>query len=736
MRELNQKLLAVFQVEHKEHLEQIRSLLEHLEKGAGVSPGPELDEVFRRAHSLKGAARAVDLRPVETLAHRLETLFSRVREGALRVDQPVLEVIRQTLDATEDLVACLGENRKPADPAPVLEAIERVLGMEPDARPAPPQAPVAGVAADAAPMQPIETVRVGAESLDRLLGSSGRLLAESLSQDRVTQQLNHLARDIAGMEKEWERSREASSLPLKRLAAMPEFARLGRHLDSVRQQVRSLSSQARTVCLLQQRSNWALRHLSEQLQQDVCRVRMAPAESVFDGFRKMVRDLAADEGKQIAFRVSGLEVQADRMVLQALKDPVMHLLRNAVCHGIESSGERAAAGKAPVGQVRLALETRGDRLRVLVEDDGRGIDVAAVRSVAVRKGLVPEAEAGLRPPEELARLIFLPGFSTSKMVTDLAGRGMGLSIVSEHVKRLQGQAELQGKNGPGVSILLSVPLSISTERLLLVACAGQTFAIPAYSIERLCRIEIREVQTVEGKPAILLQGRPVRLATLAELLGLPADAARGRNGAALPAVVLKAAESLAAVVVDAFLAEKAAPVKDLGIPQGEAGKTAGGILLEDGSVAVVLNPAELLNAFQGSGAIPVLAPGEPAAEKKQPNILVVDDSITTRSLEKSILEAHGYRVRVAVDGVEALAQLRSERADLVIADVQMPRLDGFGLLAEMKRDEHLGKIPVIIVTSLERREDQEKGLALGADAYIVKRKFDQRDLLDTIRQIL
>ncbi len=736
MRDIHQRLLAVFQVEHKEHVEQIRSLLEHLEKGAGVSPGPELDEVFRRAHSLKGAARAVDLRPVETLAHRLETLFSRVREGALRPDKTVFGVIRQVLDSTEDLVACLGEKRTPADPGPALEAIERVLGMEPDATGASLQTAALAAALESPPIQPIETVRVQAASLDRLLSSSGRLLSESLSQDRVSRQLSYLARDIRRFERDWDRLREASFLPLKRL---PELASLRRHLDSVQQQVRSVSTQARGICLLQQRSSWALRHLTEQLQDDVCHARMAPAESAFDGFRKMVRDLAGDEGKQIEFHVNGLDVQADRMVLQALKDPVMHLLRNAVFHGIESPPERIAAGKAPMGLVRLALDARGDRFRILVEDDGRGIDLVAVGSVAIRKGLVSEAEAGLRSPEELARLIFLPGFSTSRVVTELAGRGMGLSVVSEQVKRLQGQVEIQKRAGPGVSILISAPLLVSTQRLLLVACAGQTFGIPVSGIERLCRIRSRDVRAVEGKPAVFLEGRPVGLARLAELLGLRDEGSSPQSsgsGTVLPAVILRGAGSPAAVVVDAFLAERSGLVKDLGIPPSQTGRTAGGLLLEDGSIAVVLNPFELASAFRQAGKRPGFSPAAPAPEKKPPSILVVDDSITTRSLEKSILEAHGYRVRIAVDGMEALAELRTEKADLVIADVQMPRLDGFGLLEQMKKDEGLSKIPVIIVTSLERREDQQRGLALGADAYIVKRKFDQRDLLDTIRQLL
>ncbi len=747
MSDIQQKLLAVFQVEHKEHLAQIRSLLAQLEEGAGVSPGPELDETFRRAHSLKGAARAVGLESIEKLAHRLETLFSRVREGSISLERPALGVIHQVLDATEDLVACANENRPEPDSGPLVQAIEEILATPSDAgRPlqtaagpgaALERSPDRSAGARRGPERPlpiatVDAVRVSANNLDQLLRSSGQLLAAGLSQNHLTRQLQQLCRQIAEMEKEWGRVRETAAVPLRQIAAIPEFSRVHRYLGFMDEQLRSLTSQARATHLLQQRGSWTLLHLTQQFRQDVSRVRMAPAESVLEGLRKMVRDLARDEGKQVDFHVTGLEVEADRMVLQALKDPLMHLLRNAISHGIEPPQERARRGKNTVGLVTLALEARGDHLRMSVEDDGRGINVEEVARAAVRKELLSEREASALTATEIARLVFQPGLSTLRSVTSLAGRGMGLSVVHEAVRRLQGDVELRQRDGSGISILLSVPLSIASHRLLLVRCQEQTLAIPVHAIERLYRLKLHEIETVEGKPVLRVDGRPMPLARLARLLNLP-EAPASSNGHGLSVMLMRSGKQRAGVIVDAFLAERDSLLQDLGIA---ASKTAGGIVLEDGSVAVVLNPAELLGSLDAS--VETAAPIAPSAapEKKPPLILVVDDSITTRSLEKSILEAHGYRVRLAVDGIEALGQLRSEKADLVIADLQMPRLDGFGLIEEMKKQKELAKIPVIIVTSLDRREDQERGLALGADAYIVKRKFDQRDLLETIRQIL
>lgn len=730
MKDLRQKLLATFQVEHKEHLERIRSILTELEQKAGSPARADLDEAFRRAHSLKGAARVVDLHPVETLAHRLETLFSRVREDGVQLDLALLGVVHQVLDSTEDWMGALVENRPLPDTVRALQAIEAVLGMETEAPTRTPEP-----AAPTLPFQKFETVRVNAENLDRLLRSTDRLTAEILRQESLAQQLVEIGQQISEVEREWERVRRASAAPLRSLPTNPGFARLARYLEFVDHQVHSLAGRTRTVRLHHQRSSWSLRQLCDELQQEVKQARIVPAESVYEGFHKMVRDLARDQGKEIEFRVTGLEVQADRLVLQALKDPLMHLLRNAVTHGIESPEQRASNGKSRTGRVSLRLEAQGNRLTLAVEDDGQGVDLGKVAKVAVQRGLLNDAEAAAYSPRELARLVFQPGFSTSEVVTDLAGRGMGLSVVYEAVERLQGEVEIQAGTQGSTCIFLSVPLSISTHRLLLVSCCGQTFCIPAHAIERLCRLRPQDVQTVEGKPALCLEGNQIPLTSLARVLELGQPELE-MGGEAVPVMVLHSASKRVAVAVDAFLSERDALIKDLGIFLPSGGKINGGILTPDGSVALVLNPAGIIEALQKSNGAPAFAMAKPASKERTFTILVADDSITTRTLERSILEAHGYRVRVAVDGVEALERLRDEPADLVIADIQMPRMDGFTLLAEIKKDPRLAKTPVIIVSSLERRQEQEQGLALGADAYIVKRKFDQQELLDVIRQIL
>jgi two-component system chemotaxis sensor kinase CheA len=728
---IREKLAAIFQGEHAEHLEHIRSILGLLENVADTKGRVELDEAFRRSHSLKGAARAVDLDAVEGLASGLETLFSRVREGTLPLDRKIIGVVHQVLDASEDCVGAFRENRVPAAPVAALQAMDNLLGTEKpeDILPYAPAMTVAEVPIAPVAFQPAEMVRLPAEVLDRLVGSTGQILMESLRQESVTGELDTLDSHLGEIASECVRFRRASAAPLWRLSSLPEYATVIRHISFVEQGLRALTRRSKTARVLQQRSVWNTQRSAEHLQRNVWSARMAPAEDLFEAFRKMVRNLARDENKEIDFKLSGSGVRADRIVLQALKDPVMHLLRNAISHGIESAAERASKGKLPVGSLTLRLDSQRGRLIVEVDDDGRGVDLKKVADV------LSNAEPGAHSPEELAQAIFRPGFSTAATVNRLSGRGMGLSVVYEAVHKLQGEVNLKPKDSPGASFLLSVPLSVSTSHLLVLLCAGQTFGIPTHGIERLHRIPLDQIGTQEGKPMANVGGHAIPLYGLAHLLRI-GDASPSLPGDTLPVMVLKSGGRRFAIWVDEFLAERDALIKELGMPLPATGNISGGALLREGTVFVVLNPAGLAASCTPSAASPAPQRSKPERQAIAPGILVVDDSITSRSLERSILEAHGYRVRTAVDGVEALEMLRVEKADLIITDIQMPRLDGFGLVETLKADSRFKGIPVIIISSLERPEDRERGLLLGADAYVVKRKFDQAELLDAIGQMI
>ena len=758
---IRERLLQAFQIEYREHLEAIRSLLEDLSKRTAGSGLAQLDETFRRAHSLKGAARAVDLPPIEQIAHRMETLFAKVRDGKIKLDAVAVGVINRVLDTIEDWVAANSAGAALPDTATAIAEMEALIDGRPFDEPVPPPMPLApppapppapiilaspppsppepAVAAEE-PERPVparaeETVRVRSVHLDSLLRSANELVTETMIQRRLTHDLVDLDRTLSDFDKHWRRVRKTASVAIRTLDDHERAGAIDRQFEALEQELRQLTREARTVRRTQQRTGWSLRQLANDLQQEVREARMVPAEGIFAGFRKMVRDLARDAGKQVEVQVAGLDVEADRMVLQGLKDPVMHLLRNALSHGIEPPEARIAAGKAPAGMVSLRFDVSDGRLVVLVEDDGQGVDYDAIRRKAVERGLFSEAEAAELERQTLLDLIFDPGFSTARAIDDLSGRGMGLSVVREAAAMMNGTVEVRRRDPAGTCFRLSVPLSVSTQRLFLVECQGHVYALPTEGVDRLYRVKADDVATVEGKSIVFLGGQQLPLLSLAHLLALGESAVKVTRNV-VPLVVLRNGDRRVAVAVDGFLSIREGMVKDIGVPASRGTMVAGGMLLEDGGIALVLNPFEIVETFRKSGTIRVLTTVEKPAEKRIPVILVVDDSLTTRTLEKSILEAHGYQVRLAVDGLEALGRLRAEQVDLVISDIQMPRLDGFGLLQAIKADQALKGLPVILVSSLEAREDRERGLALGADAYVVKRKFDQKELLETIGQFL
>jgi two-component system chemotaxis sensor kinase CheA len=713
---VDRSLLAIFSGEQAEHVASLRTLLGSRDAAVVV------EELLRRMHTLKGAARAVGLEKTEKLTHQAEEVLSRVRQGALEWGDPVRQVLSHALNAIEDVLAATLADRKPPETAGIEKDLARIAGLPDPVEDRPQETSRAETSSPAAVLT--DLVRVNPDSLDDLIRHSSQLLMDATVEADGARAEAHWEH-VDEVAKEWQRLRRAAGSVGRELRSHPEFQAIAECLAFADSRFAAIGREAHVVATSSRNTAGAFRERAEQVYQSACRIRTTPAGVVLGGFGSMVRDLAQQEGKQIAFDAEGLEIHADRLVLQGLRDPVIHLLRNAVSHGIETPEERARAGKNIQGTIRLLLRTRGDRLALRIEDDGRGLDYEAIAHEARNRGLADE---------EITQVIFQPGFSTSKTVTDVSGRGVGLSIVQRSVNRLRGEVAVRPGPEGGTLVALLVPLSISTQHVLLVETAGHIFGISAAFVEKITRTEPSAIRIVNGRESIISETGPVVLARLSALLGL--EQPPKEDSAAIPCVILSLNERRAAIAVDRLVDEREAIIKDTNLPYSTSGLTAGGIPMEDGSVAVMLNVNGLFERFGRTREAAVVAP-PPANRKPRKNrILVVDDSLTTRSLEKSILEANGYQVQLAVDGLDALERLRIEMPDLVISDVMMPRMTGFQLLEKIKEDKATKHLPVILVTSLESREEQQTGLTLGADAYIVKRKFDQRELLNVIRQIL
>jgi two-component system chemotaxis sensor kinase CheA len=449
---------------------------------------------------------------------------------------------------------------------------------------------------------------------------------------------------------------------------------------------------------------------------------------------KVVRDLSRELGKDTELTIGGGEICVDKRILEDMKDPLVHLLRNALDHGIEPAAQRAAAGKPARAAIQVAVsQINGSQVEIAVADDGGGIDVDRVRSQAVTRGLLG-ADAARELDDDAARaLVFETDLSTSPMITELSGRGLGLAIVREKAENLGGRVTIDSTRGVSTTVRMILPLTLATFRGVLVEAAHRTFVVPTAQVERVTRFRRDEVQTVEGRETLAHNGRALALTHLAQVLQLP-DPRAASDGEARPAIVLGSGNERIAFAVDAVLDEREVLVKPLRKPLVRVRNVAGATVLGSGQVAPILNVSELIKSARRAPAPPAVAPAPQVAARSK-RALVAEDSITSRMLLKGILESAGYEVRTAVDGLDAFALLRSEPFDVLVTDVEMPRLDGFSLTERVRADRALAELPVVLVTALASREDRERGIDVGANAYLVKSDLDQSDLLAALRRL-
>ena len=746
--DIRQLLLAAFEVEHREHVTAIRAAL--------GSATPDWNDVFRRAHSLKGAARAVDLPAVEAVAHRLETLFERVRTNAQPVDREAANAVHLALDRIESYVAGLQDGAGPDMPADALSALGQCLGLpgvaaEEAPPPAAPPLPVARAAEPPAPPAPVPVapapspepaesgaaiLRVPGEAVEALARASHDLTSTLAAQAPAAEGLARLARLARDMRA------GAEALAAKSVADEPELRALAAHLGGFAREAAELSRR-------QAAATSAVEGAAFRVRAEAERLALVPAETVLGPLARSIRETAREQDRDVDLDLRGLDLPVERGLLQALKDPLLHALRNALSHGWQSPEIRRAAGKPEALALGLEVAVRGSRLQVTVTDDGPGPDLSRIAATARARGLIAPGEEA--DPETLLRLVFEPGFSTAEAVDTLSGRGYGLSVAADAARQLLGSVRLEPREPAGTALVFSLPLSAARRSLLLVEAAGRTYALPGGAVERLLRMDRAGLPIALGRTILRIgaddaaTNHPV--AALTEILGQAPTApdAAGQDPTILTAVLLRAGGGRLALGVDRLHDVRALLVLPAPAFGADPGLIAGTAVLPGDVPVLVLDPDGLAAraASMASGlslGTMAQAPRSTTAPRAtaRATILVVDDSITTRTLEKGILEAAGYRVVVCVDGQDALDRLRAEiePIDLVLADVEMPRLDGFGLLKALRADTRFARLPTILMTSRGDAADVSRGLDLGADAYLTKQKFDQRQLLDTIGQLL
>jgi len=748
---LDEELRALFQVELEEHLATLNRVLLGLEANPDSAEYKSyLAEVFRAAHSLKGAARVVNYTDIQTIAHRMEDLLGAVQRGELMLTSGACNLLLEATDAIRSAHTghLSGSILPQSDYQALLDRLQTAYqGDAPvqssahsQAMPvqSPPSSPQKVERQPAPPRRSPpseETIRVATAKLDSLMESTGELLAVRMRGEQIRQNALQLIKKTSQLQKSWRKVR-------------PKFTRLQRQpgLDADQQallaylvanavEIKSLYAGLNTLQEQLTQSCDALQLISGQLQQDTRQVRMLPFSTLFDYFPRMIRDMAREQGKEIGLQTSGAEIEVDRQVLELAKDPLTHLLRNAVDHGIELPALREAARKSRQGTLRLRVEQRGNNVLVELSDDGAGIDLAAVRRSAIARKLVSAETASTINEAETLDLIFQSGLSTAKTITDISGRGIGMDVVRRNVEQLHGIVNVTTQPGKGTTFQLQFPLTLATSQVLLMKTFNQVFALPVSNVGHILKIKASSVQTIEGKPTVYFKDRPLPLMSLARLLELPDSEQRTSPQADIPIFILEVAEKKAAIQVDVFLDTQEIVIKNLGCQLQRVRNVSGATILGDGRLVVVLNSVDLMRSIflRPAYALNILK-SIPMVQK--PRLLIADDSITTRTLQKHILEHAGYEVLTAGDGSEALELLKKESIQLVISDVNMPDMDGIELTAAIRKNSSTANLPVILVTSLGSPQDRLRGMEAGADAYIVKANFDQNELLEVIKRLI
>ncbi|MFZ1990135.1 MAG: response regulator, partial [Alphaproteobacteria bacterium] len=475
----------------------------------------------------------------------------------------------------------------------------------------------------------------------------------------------------------------------------------------------------------------------DELQAKIKEVKMLPVSTILEGFPRMVRDIAFQQGKEVNLVITGEETKLDKKVLEGVKASLIHILRNCIDHGIEEPEARAALGKSRDGTIKVSALHEADNVVITVEDDGKGLDIAQIKETALRKRLVSSSELEGMTEKEALNLVFMNGYSTSPVVTDVSGRGIGLDIVRRDITDLKGRVILDTQKGRGTKFMLILPLTIAIIQVLLVKTQEMLFALPMFTVTECLKVTMDDVSTLEGRMALQLRDRIVPLVRLNEVLGLPpAKEDEEKAKKEVLAVMATSFDRRVGFIVDEIMGQDEVFIKGLGKYLGKVKNVSGAMVMPNGEVVVVLDTADLIahSALSlPSGAGKGLAP---KMERKERRILVVEDAFSTRELEKSILETHGYLVDTAVDGLDALDRMIGARYDLIVSDIEMPRMDGFELCRTLKKKEEYKDIPVVMVTALQKEEDKRRGMEVGAAAYLVKTSFEQTNLLETIERLV
>lgn len=725
------ELLNDFKIESLEHHQAIVNGLIELEKNPPSGDYEQLVETtFREVHSLKGAARAVNQAEIGRLCQFIEGIFHGLKQGKLSLTHDHFDALYQAVDVLGVMLKEIDVTNKRVNATMLNQHMKRlenlVLG-KPAAHPMEIPKPPPFIPGSESP-----EIQSGLNKIPEL--TEERHSATDEPTDGIKR-----ATSVKDSTKDTVRITTSKLQTLLREAE--EFisvkTTLGYYIREIeKKQTREFNPLIREM----EQFHHSLSRLVDDLLIDIKTTLLNPFSTLLDIVPKIVRDMGKEYKKEINLTIRGGEIEIDRRILEELKDPLIHLIRNCIDHGLENSQVRKSGGKDPNGLLDISVKQEsGNRVILTIRDDGAGIDRQKVIQAALKNGLIAKERAGSLSDAEILGLIFRSGVSTSPFITDISGRGLGMAIVAEKISGLGGDVSVTSKPGRGTTFVITLPITISNFRGILLQVSNQSFIIPTISVERAIRVTKEDIHTVESQSIILLNGESVPLLRLSDVLGIVTHTPRKKEETPQPIMILQHARKRLALMVDQVNGEQEGMVKDMGPQLIHVRNITGVTILGGGQVIPILNVPELFESSMGiayTDEVVSESGQQELSDGHQKYLLVAEDSITLRSLLRNILESSGYKVRTAVDGLEAFQFLQNDSFDLVVSDVEMPRLNGFDLTLRIRGDKVLSEIPVILVTALDSPADRQRGMECGANAYIVKGSFEQSNLLETIQRLI
>lgn len=784
------ELLNDFKLEAAEHHQAMVAGFIELEKNIGKPVDMALVEVvFRDIHSLKGAARAVNLITIEQLSMSMENVLHKVKKKELNLRPEMFDLFYKATDTLQELLAEIDNPIKSVTQnsiSPLLKSLEQIAKpasslpgfsffnqpsisqnqtSEPEIKvQSTPVTPISvsqdeishtvsgedfntknevtPVAIDNEPSHGItsnvvekETVRVATSKLYDILRQAEEMISIKAVLDFQVEQLHNVESQFSAWRKRQEELLLSFTLDHPGIADQ-RIEGFCRDKEFLKKHEADLTSQCVNLEQVKRSAGRAI----DDLLLDIKKTLMHPFSSLLAVVPRIVRDLCKEYNKEIDLQIKGDEIEIDRRILEEMKNPLIHLIRNCIDHGIETKEVRKNAKKNESGSLRISItQDLSQKIQIRISDDGAGINTEKLLSSAIRNGVIKKEDVDRLSESEIHQLIFASGVSTSPFITDVSGRGLGMAIVAEKVEKIGGSIDIKTVPGKGTTFQITLPQTLAAFRGILVKTHGHFFIIPTASVLSAIRIKASNIKTVESKKVVIFSNEPLALVNLGDVLGLPPRRSRKDSGHNMPGLVLHSSHKKIIFALDEVFGEREGVVKNLGSQLKHVKNIAGTTLLGDGKIVPILNTSELVESASAHVSVTELEVPKTTldqAEPEQKHLLVVEDSITVRNMLRSLLEAAGFSVKTAVDGIDGYSLLQSEKFNLVVSDIEMPRMNGFELTAKIRQDAALTDLPVVLVTTLDSKDDRQRGMDSGANAYIVKGSFEKSNLIETINRLI